>query len=96
MKVTVFSKPICQGCKATKRSLDKLGIEYDAEEMDEATIQRFTDLDLRSAPVVEVDFGFGAVWRWAGHSPSRIETLDHALSCDDPACARCDQVPLAA
>ena len=28
MSITLYTKPACQQCKATKRALDKAGLEY--------------------------------------------------------------------
>lgn len=92
MQITVHTKPACQPCKATKRKLEQLEIDYVTEELDEESAARFRSINLVSAPIVEVDLGFGAVWRWAGHSPTRLETLDHTFSCADPICKTCEAV----
>lgn len=92
MHVTIYTKPSCQPCKATKRSLDKLDIDYDTVELDEALAATFKGEGLGAAPVVEVDLGAGAAWRWSGHAPTQIEKLDHAFGCDDPDCARCERM----
>lgn len=75
MQITVFTKPACQPCKATKRALDKLDIEYNTVELDADKTAEFTAAGLLSAPVVQVDVGDGASWTWAGHAPSQIEKL---------------------
>lgn len=92
MRVTVFTKPICQGCKATKRKLEQMDIDYDTQELDEESAARFLSIGLMSAPIVEVDFGFGATWSWGGHAPSQLERLDHAFDCDDPICTKCESI----
>lgn len=97
LKITVHIKPAhikpaCQPCKATKRKLDELEIPYETVELTEESATRFRDEGLTSAPVVEVDLGHGAVWRWTGYAPSQIEALNHSLDCDDPSCTRCEAV----
>jgi hypothetical protein len=73
----------------TRRKLDQLDIEYSAIELSEESARDFIEDGLRAAPVIEVDMGFGALWRWSGYSPSQIERLDHALSCDIEDCTTC-------
>lgn len=92
MRVTVYTKPVCQGCKATKRKLNDLDIDHDTVELSPEDTQRFLEMDLKSAPVVEVDLGEGAYWHWAGYAPSQIEVLDHAFGCDNPDCVRCESM----
>lgn len=94
VKVTVYTKPVCQGCKFTKRKLEELDIEYTAVDLtaDPEAMQRVRELEYTSAPVVEVDLGGGAFWHWAGYAPTQIEILDHALDCDNPECNRCESV----
>lgn len=92
MQVTVYTKPGCQPCRATKRKLDDLNIDYDTVDLTEELALGFRDEGLSSAPVVEVDLGSGATWRWAGFAPSQIEKLDHAYDCADPECGRCEAV----
>lgn len=92
MQITVHTKASCQPCKATRRKLDQLEIDYIPQELNEESAKRFSALGLGSAPIVEVDLGFGAVWRWSGHAPTQLEKLDHAFSCADPVCNTCEAV----
>lgn len=74
MTVTVYTKPNCVQCNATKRSLDKIGIEYDTVDIteDDAALQRLIDLGFQAAPVVVVDGGSES---WAGYQPDKISAL---------------------
>lgn len=69
--VTVYSKPRCVQCEATKRALTKAGINYD--EVDLTTnpdlIAWITDeLGYAQAPVVVVDDDN----HWCGFRPDKI------------------------
>ena len=64
--------------------LDKLGVQYETVDLTEDSAARFRDENLLQAPVVEVDLGDGATWRWSGYSPSQIERLQKVLRGDDP------------
>jgi glutaredoxin-like protein NrdH len=57
--ITVYTKPDCQPCKATKRWLDKRGIQYDTKDvtqdpLDFAAVQ---ELGYSGVPVVVVNNG---------------------------------------
>lgn len=83
MTVTVYTKPDCQPCKGTKRRLDKLGIDYTTVELDGDLAARFRDDGLASAPVVVVDLGDGAEWKWCGMQPTQIDRLKDMLDGAD-------------
>ncbi|MEA5456922.1 glutaredoxin-like protein NrdH [Sinomonas sp. JGH33] len=77
-QVTVYSKPACVQCNATKRALDKKGIAYrevDVTEVPAALEYVTEDLGYSMAPVVVVDEHN----HWAGFRPDRIENLATAL-----------------
>jgi glutaredoxin-like protein NrdH len=70
--ITVYTKPSCVQCDATKRMMDKLKIEYstvditvDAEAFDMIVAKGF-----KSAPVVITDDD-----SWAGFNPDKISEL---------------------
>lgn len=65
MKVTVYSKPNCVACDATKRYLTDKGIEFDVVDVmaDEQASQHVKDLGAQGMPVItagghEPIFGF--------------------------------------
>lgn len=92
LQVTVYTRPNCQPCKATKRRLDILDINYDTVDLDDQNAAEFKVQGLGAAPIVQVDLGAGATWSWSGFAPTQIEILDHAFGCDDPDCGRCEAV----
>ena len=53
--ITVFSKPACQACKATKKQLDKVGVDYTTIDIteDPEAYEYVQSLGYKSAPVVE-------------------------------------------
>lgn len=80
MHITLYTQPNCQPCRLTKMKLDQKGIEYTSIDLTPESVQRFRGEDLLTAPVVEVDLGEGAQWRWAGYRPSQVERLAELLA----------------
>lgn len=75
MTIDVYTKPSCQPCRATKRKLDQLGLDYNehqaADHMD-----MLSPLGHTSAPVVVVtDEGGDMVTHWAGFVPDKLKGL---------------------
>lgn len=72
MSVTVYTKPSCPQCNATKRQLDKQGIAYDV--VDIATtpgaLESLQAAGFRQAPVVVTDTD-----SWSGYRPDKIKAL---------------------
>lgn len=67
--ITVYSKPNCVQCKATKRALDSLGADYLDVDVaaDAQALAHIQALGYRQVPVVEtVDT------HWAGYRPDRL------------------------
>lgn len=73
--VTVYSKPLCVQCDATKRALTKAGITYDVVDVteDAAAREHIMQLGYLQAPVVVAGSD-----RWSGFRPDRIKTLTRA------------------
>ena len=71
--ITIYTKPACVQCEATKRKFDRLGITYVEVDLteDAAAMARVTSWDYRQAPVVEV----GPDHHWCGYQPALIEGL---------------------
>jgi len=69
---TVYTKNNCVQCDATKRMMDKLGVEYStiniSDNPDE--LDKLIELGYRAAPVVITDSD-----SWAGFQPDRITGL---------------------
>ena len=70
--VTVYTKPNCVQCEATKRHLNKNGIEYDTVDItqDISAYDKLIDLGYRAAPVVITDND-----SWAGYNPDKINSI---------------------
>lgn len=69
---TVYGMPNCQGCKATTKKLDQLGVSYNYVDItvNEAAHQEVKNLGYSSAPVVVAGHS-----HWAGYSPDRLKGL---------------------
>lgn len=67
--ITVYSRPNCQPCKATKRQLDRLGADYTVIDVteDEAALDFIRGLGYSQAPVV-----VAGDHHWAGFSPDKL------------------------
>ena len=72
MAITVYSKPNCVQCNATKKALDRAGLDYDTVDIsanDEAR-DYVMALGYVQAPVVEANGE-----HWSGFRPDRIKAL---------------------
>lgn len=72
MDITVYSKPLCVQCDATKRALNKAGLAYDVIDITEdadalATVKA---LGYGQAPVVVTDGD-----HWSGFRPDKVKAL---------------------
>lgn len=72
--VAVYSKPDCQPCKATKRSLDDRGVTYTSVDVsvDPAGLAYIQKLGYTSVPVVVVT-AEGSLVSWSGYNPELID-----------------------
>jgi len=72
MSVTVYTKPNCVQCDATKRHLNKLGIEYNTVDITEdlEAFDMIVSKGFKAAPVVIADDA-----AWAGYQPDKIDGL---------------------
>jgi glutaredoxin-like protein NrdH len=70
--ITVYTKPSCVQCDATKRMMDKLNIEYTTVDMtvDSEAFDMVVSKGFRSAPVVITDND-----SWSGFNPDKISGL---------------------
>lgn len=73
--VTVYSKPLCVQCDATKRALIKAGIAYAVVDVteDAEALAKIKALGYAQAPVVVTAEG-----HWSGFRPDRIKALTRA------------------
>lgn len=70
--VTVYSKPNCQSCNATYRSMDRAGVVYDVVDIsqDQGARDFVMGLGHMQAPVV-----VAGDQNWSGFRPDRIAAL---------------------
>lgn len=70
---SVYVKPGCPPCAATKRHLDKNGIEYQVFDVtvDAVAAETVRALGYSSAPVVVVN----GDWHWTGFRPTELAKL---------------------
>lgn len=78
--ITVYSKPNCQQCNATKRSLKRSEVPYVLSPIDDDVLALVERMGLgRTAPVVVVsrpDTG-EIIDAWTGYNPGKISDLNH-------------------
>lgn len=79
MTITLWEKPNCAQCEMTKKQFDKRGIIYQTKRLDRSpkAVDRFLELDLKAAPIVETDDR-----RWSGFRLNRIESLEYHLKVE--------------
>lgn len=72
MKVTVYSKEHCPQCDATKRKLDKLGVDYDDVDLtdDDDLRNEMISKGFKATPIVITDDD-----SWSGYRPDKIKEL---------------------
>ena len=72
MAITVYTKPACVQCDATKRLLNKLELDYDTVDIteDAAALEMILSKGFQAAPVVNA----GDDW-WSGFNPEKINEL---------------------
>ena len=72
MSVTVFAKPHCVQCEATKRQLRKQGIDFTTVDLtaDPDALLRVQQAGFKQAPVVFTDDA-----SWSGYRPDMIKQL---------------------
>lgn len=72
MAITVYTKPACVQCNATKKALDRAGLDYELVDVsvDDEARDYVMALGYLQAPVVEVDGE-----HWSGFRPERISAL---------------------
>ena len=72
MAITVYSKPNCVQCSATRRALDKAGLVYETVDIsrDAEALEQVTSLGYAQAPVV-----VAGEEHWSGFRPDKIKAL---------------------
>lgn len=79
MSITLFTQPGCQPCNATKRMLDRLGLEAKEVNVRETASAFDTIKSLNPAyngtPVILVEREDGSIKHWDGFRPDSIQAL---------------------
>lgn len=78
LDITVYVKPDCQPCRATKRMLDRLGLSFYTVDLSESpeALERVKSWNFQQSPVVEVvDTVEKTVTRWSGYRPDLLKGL---------------------
>ena len=72
MRVTVYTKPACGQCIATRKALDAAGVDYETVDLttDPDALDYVQSLGYLQAPVVVTDHE-----HWAGFHPDRCKAL---------------------
>ena len=72
MAITVYSKPNCVQCSATRRALDKAGLVYETVDisLDAEALEQCTSLGYAQAPFV-----VAGEEHWSGFRPDKIKAL---------------------
>lgn len=70
--ITVYTKPQCVQCDATKRWLTNNNLEFETVDIteDQEAFDRIVALGFRAAPVVESEAG-----SWSGFNPDKLSLL---------------------
>lgn len=70
--ITVYTKPACVQCDATKKHLDKLNLTYETIDItqDEEAYNKIVGLGFQAAPVVITRDD-----SWSGYQPAKINEL---------------------
>ncbi|KFI50746.1 glutaredoxin family protein [Bifidobacterium biavatii] len=82
MTVTVFTKPRCPQCDATKRQLTKLGVPFETVDLSEnpSTLEQLQEAGFKQAPVVITPDN-----SWTGYRPDLIRELAKAIAAESAA-----------
>lgn len=69
---TVYTKPNCVQCDATKRMMDKLGVHYETVDIvdNPAELDKLIEMGYKAAPVVVTEND-----SWSGFNPDKITAL---------------------
>ncbi|MEE0654105.1 glutaredoxin family protein [Bifidobacterium criceti] len=85
MPITIYTKPGCPQCTATRRAFDRLGVGYDTVDVttDAQALRTLQDAGFRAAPVIITDDD-----SWSGYRPDKIRAYARAHTMHDTHGAR--------
>lgn len=84
--VTLYTKPRCEQCRASKRRLTEAGVEFHTRDLTAPANADFLATAIeaghQSAPIVhyELDDGTGGIW--SGYRPDLIDALAKRIGAD--------------
>jgi glutaredoxin-like protein NrdH len=70
--IQVYTKPACVQCDATKRHLDKAGLEYETIDITQNpdALDKILNMGFQAAPVVITDND-----SWSGFQPDKLDGI---------------------
>jgi glutaredoxin-like protein NrdH len=76
-EITVYTRPQCRACDATKATLTGLGLAFRAVDVSEDRVvaQGLVDAGFRAMPVVRVEYLDGEIDYWSGFQADKIAAL---------------------
>ena len=77
ISIVVWEKPNCVQCMQTKKEFDKRGIVYKTRKLTAKATEKFIELGLIAAPIVETDDR-----RWSGFRLDKIKSLEYHLKSE--------------
>lgn len=77
MSIVLWTKPGCAQSEATARQFDKRGIIYKTRKLTPKAVDRFIELGLTAAPIIETDRK-----RWSGFRLEKIKSLEQHLKTE--------------
>jgi glutaredoxin-like protein NrdH len=75
LKITIYTRPDCQPCKAAKRKMGRAGLVYTEEAATGEHRAAVLALGYMAAPVTVVTYDNGEVSHWYGFRPDLIDSL---------------------
>lgn len=77
LPITLYSKPSCVQCTATKRWLDQHKVAYHTIDVseDDAALEKLKGLGYLQVPVVVVPFNQGPTRHWSGFQPDELAQI---------------------
>lgn len=76
MEITIYTKPKCYACEATKKAMDRAGLEYEVVDVtfNQPARELLREHGFSTAPVVEI-YENGSTRYWSGFRPDLIKQL---------------------
>lgn len=76
MQITIFTKPNCQACEATKKAMDRAALDYEVVDINSSSSlpEILREMGFRTMPVVEAFDGENHRY-WEGFRPDLIKQL---------------------